>query len=385
MIDYQAKLNPVARDMKPSGIRKFFEIAATRKDCISLGVGEPDFVTPEKFSRAGIQSILDGKTQYTANAGLMELRKAISKYLDGFIGVHYDPASEVIVTVGASEGLDAAFRAVCAPGDEVLVPEPCFVCYAPLVSLTGATPVAVKCHIEDEFKLNPAEVEAAITDKTKAIIVAFPNNPTGALMSEQMLKDICEIARSVGAWVLCDEVYRGLTQEDVYSPSVADLYEKGISTASMSKVFSMAGLRFGWIAAPREIIEAVLHHRDYNTISVGMLDEYFTELALTAKDKILERNRAIIRENLEILDKWVQSEPRASYVKPKAGTTAFVKIDTKLTSHEFCERLVKEKGVMFTPGSALHTEGYVRIGYANNKDVLQKGLALTSEFLKEID
>ena len=203
-------------------------------------------------------------------------------------------------------------------------------------------------------------------------------------MDQKLLCDICEIARSVDAWVLCDEVYRGLTQDDVYSPSVADLYEKGISTGSMSKVFSLAGLRFGWIAAPRTLIEAALHHRDYNTISVGMLDEYFTELALGAKDKILARNRQIIRENLQILDEWVKSEPRASYVKPKAGTTAFVKIETALSSHEFCERLVKEKGVMFTPGSALHTDGYVRIGYANNKEVLKKGLALTSEFLKEI-
>ena len=204
-------------------------------------------------------------------------------------------------------------------------------------------------------------------------------------MDEAMLKAICNIAKSVDAWLLCDEVYRGLTQQEGYSPSVADMYEKGISTGSMSKVFSLAGLRFGWIVGPESLIALVLHHRDYNTISVGMIDEYLAELALGAKEKILERNRVIVRENLQILDDWVKSEPRASYVKPQAGTTAFVKIDTKLSSHEFCERLVKEKGVMFTPGSALHTEGYVRIGYANNKEVLKKGLALTSEFLKEID
>ena len=193
MIDYAKVLNPVARDMKPSGIRKFFEIAATRKDCISLGVGEPDFITPHAFSQAGIDSILQGKTQYTANAGLMELRKAISKYLDGFIGVHYDQASEIIITVGASEALDAAFRAVCAPGDEVLIPEPCFVCYAPLVSLTGATPVSVKCFIEDEFKLNVAEIEKAITPRTKAILVAFPNNPTGAVMEKSDLEALVPV------------------------------------------------------------------------------------------------------------------------------------------------------------------------------------------------
>ena len=286
---------------------------------------------------------------------------------------------EVFISDGAKSDLGNILE-LFADDTVALIPDPVYPAYVDANVMSGRKVVYSDANEGNGFLPMPDESVHA-----DLIYLCSPNNPTGALMSAQMLKDICEIARSVGAWVLCDEVYRGLTQEAVYSPSVADLYEKGISTASMSKVFSMAGLRFGWIAAPREIIEAVLHHRDYNTISVGMLDEYFTELALTAKDKILERNRAIIRENLEILDKWVQSEPRASYVKPKAGTTAFVKIDTKLTSHEFCERLVKEKGVMFTPGSALHTEGYVRIGYANNKDVLQKGLALTSEFLKEID
>ena len=163
MIDYAKVLNPVARDMKPSGIRKFFEIAATRKDCISLGVGEPDFITPKAFSQAGIDSILQGKTQYTANAGLMELRKAISKYLDGFIGVHYDPASEIIITVGASEGIDAAFRAVCAPGDEVLIPSPYWVSYPDMVYLNGGVPVAVKAPASQGFKVTVEQLEAALT------------------------------------------------------------------------------------------------------------------------------------------------------------------------------------------------------------------------------
>ena len=332
-------------------------------------------VTPEQMTR----DLLGKKLTYGWIEGSEKVRSLIA-------GLYQKQTPANIVTTHGCIGANMlVHETLVEPGDHVISVIPTYQQHYSIPESFGARIETLRLKPENGFLPDLDELRAMVKPDTKLICINNPNNPTGALMSEQMLKDICEIARSVGAWVLCDEVYRGLIQEDVYSPSVADLYEKGISTASMSKVFSMAGLRFGWIAAPREIIEAVLHHRDYNTISVGMLDEYFTELALTAKDKILERNRAIIRENLEILDKWVQSEPRASYVKPKAGTTAFVKIVTKLTSHEFCERLVKEKGVMFTPGSALHTEGYVRIGYANNKDVLQKGLALTSEFLKEID
>ena len=304
-------------------------------------------VTPEQMT----QDLLGKKLTYGWIEGSEKVRSLIA-------GLYQKQTLANIVTTHGCIGANMlVHETLVEPGDHVISVIPTYQQHYSIPESFGARIETLRLKPENGFLPDLDELRAMVKPDTKLICINNPNNPTGALMSEQMLKDICEIARSVGAWVLCDEVYRGLTQED---RALAD-------------------------PAPREIIEAVLHHRDYNTISVGMLDEYFTELALTAKDKILERNRAIIRENLEILDKWVQSEPRASYVKPKAGTTAFVKIDTKLTSHEFCERLVKEKGVMFTPGSALHTEGYVRIGYANNKDVLQKGLALTSEFLKEID
>ncbi len=293
--------------------------------------------------------------------------------------------ANVVTTHGCIGANMLVHETLVEPGDHVISVIPTYQQHYSIPASFGADIETLRLKPENGFLPDLDELRAMVRANTKLICINNPNNPTGALMNEAMLKAICEIARNVGAWVLCDEVYRGLTQEDQYSPSVADLYEKGISTGSMSKVFSLAGLRFGWIAAPQRLIAAILHHRDYNTISVGMIDEYFAELALQAKDKILARNRAIIRENLQILDDWVKSEPHVSYVKPKAGTTAFVKIDTKLSSHEFCERLVKEKGVMFTPGSALHTEGYVRVGYANNRDVLKKGLALTSEFLKEVD
>ena len=322
--------------------------------------------------------LLDKKLTYGWIEGSAKVRELIA-------GLYKKQTPENILTTHGCIGANMlVHETLVEPGDHVISVIPTYQQHYSIPESFGAQIETLRLKPEYGFLPDLNELRAMVKPRTKLICINNPNNPTGALMDQKLFCDICEIARSVDAWVLCDEVYRGLTQDDVYSPSVADLYEKGISTGSMSKVFSLAGLRFGWIAAPRTLIEAVLHHRDYNTISVGMLDEYFTEIALGAKDKILARNRQIIRENLQILDEWVKSEPRASYVKPKAGTTAFVKIDTVLSSHEFCERLVKEKGVMFTPGSALHTEGYVRIGYANNKEVLKKGLALTSEFLKEI-
>lgn len=331
-------------------------------------------VTPEQMT----QDLMSKKLTYGWIEGSAKVRELIA-------GLYQKQSAANVVTTHGCIGANMLIHeTLVEPGDHVISVIPTYQQHYSIPESFGANIETLRLKPENGFLPDLNELRAMVKPDTKLICINNPNNPTGALMDEAMLREICDIARSVDAWLLCDEVYRGLTQSEEYSPSVADLYEKGISTGSMSKVFSLAGLRFGWIAAPKELIAAVLYHRDYNTISVGMLDEYFAELALGAKDKILERNRAIIRENLQILDDWVKTTPRVSYVKPKAGTTAFVDIDTKLTSHEFCERLVKEKGVMFTPGSALHTEGFVRIGYANNKEVLKKGLELTSEFLKEV-
>ena len=331
-------------------------------------------VTPEQMT----QDLMSKKLTYGWIEGSAKVRELIA-------GLYQKQSAANVVTTHGCIGANMLIHeTLVEPGDHVISVIPTYQQHYSIPESFGANIETLRLKPENGFLPDLDELRAMVKPETKLICINNPNNPTGALMDEAMLREICDIAKSVDAWLLCDEVYRGLTQEDEYSPSVADLYEKGISTGSMSKVFSLAGLRFGWIAAPKELISAVLYHRDYNTISVGMLDEYFAELALQAKDKILERNRAIIRENLQILDDWVKNTPRVSYVKPKAGTTAFVHIDTKLSSHEFCERLVKEKGVMFTPGSALHTEGFVRVGFANNKEVLKKGLELTAEFLKEV-
>mgnify|MGYP005800891565 CR=1 FL=1 len=393
MIDYQAKLNPVARDMKPSGIRKFFEIAATRKDCISLGVGEPDFVTPEKFSRAGIQSILDGKTQYTANAGLMELRKAISKYLDGFIGVHYDPASEVIVTVGASEGLDAAFRAVCAPGDEVLVPEPCFVCYAPLVSLTGATPVAVKCHIEDEFKLNPAEVEAAITDKTKAIIVAFPNNPTGGVMEKADLEAIVPIIEKHDLMVFSDEIYGELVYNGLKFTSIASIGNmrgRTIILSGFSKAFAMTGWRLGYICAPKPVMDVVYKIHQYGIMCAPTAAQYAALAALEESFKDDFAEVAEMRSKYDERRRYLVDRLNAmglTCFEPRGAFYAFPCVkSTGMDGEQFALALLDAKNVAVVPGGAFGDSGkdFIRISYAYSVEAIKTALDKIEEFLAEI-
>lgn len=379
--------------MKPSGIRKFFEIAATRKDCISLGVGEPDFVTPEKFSRAGIQSILDGKTQYTANAGLMELRKAISKYLDGFIGVHYDPASEVIVTVGASEGLDAAFRAVCAPGDEVLVPEPCFVCYAPLVSLTGATPVAVKCHIEDEFKLNPAEVEAAITDKTKAIIVAFPNNPTGGVMEKADLEAIVPIIEKHDLMVFSDEIYGELVYNGLKFTSIAsigNMRERTIILSGFSKAFAMTGWRLGYICAPKPVMDVVYKIHQYGIMCAPTAAQYAALAALEESFKDDFEEVAEMRSKYDERRRYLVDRLNAmglTCFEPRGAFYAFPCVkSTGMDGEQFALALLDAKNVAVVPGGAFGDSGkdFIRISYAYSVEAIKTALDKIEEFLAEI-
>lgn len=269
--------------MKPSGIREFFGIAATRKNCLSLGVGEPDFSTPTAFSQAGINSINAGKTQYTANAGLLELREAISAYTKHFIGLEYNPKSEIIITVGASEGIDASFRAIIAPGDEVLIPEPCFVCYSPLVSLCGGIPVPIDCKIEDEFKLTPQELEAAITPKTKALLLAYPNNPTGAVMEESDLEKLVPIIKKHNLIVFSDEIYGELVYGGVKFTSIASLdgmRERTIIISGFSKYFAMTGWRLGYVCAPKEIVDVIYKIHQYAIMCASTAAQYVALEAL---------------------------------------------------------------------------------------------------------
>jgi len=291
-MDYSQILNPIARDLKPSGIREFFGIAATRKDCLSLGVGEPDFSTPSVFSQAGINSIIAGKTQYTANAGLFELREAISRYTEQFIGVKYNPHDEIIITVGASEGIDAAFRAIVAPGDEILIPEPCFVCYAPLVSLCGGTPVPIQCKIENEFKLMPDELESAITPKTKGLLLAYPNNPTGAVMEKSDLEKLVPIVKKHNLIVFSDEIYGELSYNGLKFTSIASfdgMRERTIVISGFSKYFAMTGWRLGYVCAPKEIIDVIYKIHQYAIMCASTAAQYVALEALNSSLRTISK------------------------------------------------------------------------------------------------
>ena len=291
----------------------------------------------------------------------------------------------VIITHGAIGANALVHQTLVERGDRVISVLPTYQQHYSIPESIGADIQILKLGEETGFLPDLEKLKELATPGTKLIAINNPNNPTGSLMDRAYLEKIVEIARACGAWILCDEVYRGTDQEgdEGMTASIADLYEKGISTGSMSKTYSLAGLRLGWIVAPSELIHAVSIHRDYNTISVGMLDDHFAAIALENKDKILERSHRITRTNLAIVSEWVDKEPLISWIKPKSGTTALLKYDLPISSEEFCVRLLESSGVMLTPGSAMDMEGYLRIGYTNSEHILREGLGRISSFLKE--
>ncbi|WP_461535711.1 aminotransferase [Spongorhabdus nitratireducens] len=327
-----------------------------------------------------LQELLPMKLTYGAIEGSDRLR-------DNIIQLYGKQKREnIVVTHGAIGANALVHETLVNPGDRVISILPTYQQHYSIPESYGADVQIVKLKEENGFLPDLDEVRALVTDNTRLIVINSPNNPTGALIEEPMLRELVEIARSCDAYLLNDEVYRGTNAEgDGFTTSVADLYEKGIGTSSMSKTFSLAGLRLGWVAGPEELIHDICIHRDYNTISVGMLDEHFAAIALECRDQILNRNRQICHENREVLDAWIAQEPKISYVKPKSGTTALLKYDIDMSSRELCVKLLESKGVMFTPGSVLDMEGYLRIGYANNPQVLREGLEKFSEFLAELN
>jgi len=392
MIDYQSLLNPVAKSIPPSGIRKFFGIAATRKNCISLGVGEPDFSTPTIFSQAGINSINAGKTHYTANAGLFELRDVISQYTKQFIGVEYSPEDEILITVGASEGLDAAIRAVCAAGDEILIPEPCFVCYAPLVSLCGGVPVPIDCKIKNEFKLTPEDLTEKITDKTKALILAYPNNPTGAIMEEDDLKKIAPVILQNNLVVLSDEIYGELVYDGAKFTSIASLdgmRERTVVISGFSKYFAMTGWRLGYVCAPREIIDVMYKIHQYTVMCAPTAAQYTALEALTISldsgfkevhemRDVYDARRHYIMDRLDKIGLECFVPRGAFYVFPSVRSTG-------MDGEEFAYALLDSKNVAVVPGGAFGKSGkdFIRISYAYSLDVIEKAFDLIEEFVNE--
>lgn len=342
----------------------------------SLTIGE--LMTIAGKSEGDLAELLPLKMTYGDIEGSVRLRTAISDLYEK------QQIENVVVTHGTIGANMLIHKTLVGPGDRVVAVVPTYQQHYSIPVSIGADVHTLKLRAENNFLPDLEALRALTVDGTRLIAITNPNNPTGALMDRAMLEEVVAIARAAGAWILSDEVYRGTDQEgDGMTVSIADLYEKGISTAGMSKAFSLAGLRLGWIAGPHELIEKVAIHRDYDTISVGMIDDHFAIMALENRDSVLARSQSITRGNLAILEEWVSNEPLISWVKPRSGTIALLKYDLPMNSRDFCTVLLKETGVMFMPGSALDMEGYIRIGYANNPDILKEGLRLVSEFLSK--
>lgn len=326
-----------------------------------------------------VGDLLAMKMTYGAIEGSDRLRDAIAALYAR------QRRGNVIVTHGTIGANMLVHRALVEPGDRIVAVVPTYQQHYSIPESLGAEVHRLHLRAEDRWLPDLDRLRALVAPGTKLIALTNPNNPTGALIPAPMLQDIAAIARDAGAWVLCDEVYRGTDQQgEGRTASMADLYEKGISTAGMSKAFSLAGLRLGWVVAPESVLAEVSRHRDYDTISVGRIDDHFATLALEAAGAVLARSRAITRGNLDILADWIERQPLLSWVRPQSGTTAFVRLDVPMTSREFCIDLLHATGVLFTPGSALGVEGHVRIGYANAPEILREGLRRTGEFLARL-
>ena len=323
-----------------------------------------------------LSGLLSMKLTYGDIEGSPRLRTAIANLYTN------QCAENITVTHGTIAANMLVHKAIVEPDDHVLSIVPTYQQHYSIPRSIQADVTTLALREEDGFLPNLKALKASVKPNTKLIAFTNPNNPTGALIERPMLEDMVDIADSVGAYLLCDEVYRGTAQVgDGMSPSIVDLYSKGISTAGMSKVFSLAGLRVGWVIAPQEVREQVLIHRDYDTISVGMINDHFAAIALEHADKVLARSHEITRGNLALLEAWIAKEPKVSWVKPRAGTTAMLKLNIPVTAREFCIDLVTKTGVMLTPGDAFDMEGYARIGFANDKQTLTEGLAALSEYL----
>ena len=351
-----------------------FNIAETCVDSISL---DELFAITGTDRQAFFDALAARRLTYGAITGDETFKAGVCRL---YKTVH---PGEVIPTHGAAGANHHLFYSLLEPGDHVISVMPTYQQLYDIPRSFGAEVSILRLREENGYLPDTDELRALVTPKTKLICLNNPNNPTGALMDEALLREMVEIAREKGAWLLCDEVYRHLTQQDGWSPSIVDLYEKGISIGSMSKVFSIAGLRLGWIAAHDEgLLRDCLSHRDYDLISCGVLDEQVAALALAHQEKLLARSRAIVRENLALLDAWVASEPRIHYVKPKAGTTALLHYDAPMDSYDFCARLLRETGAFVTPGDCFGEKKALRIGYACGKKTLEEGLAAMSAFLR---
>ena len=386
-MNYDELLAPAAKAMRPSGIRKFFDLAADMPHCISLGVGEPDFKTPWSVRDAGIRSLELGRTKYTANSGLKELRGEICNYLQRRFDLHYKEEN-ILVTVGGSEAIDLTIRAVVQPGDEVIIPEPCFVCYEPITQLTGGVPVHIATRAEDQFRLTADQLRAAITPRTKLLIFPYPNNPTGAVMSAAEMEEIAAVLRETNVLVLSDEIYSELTyglDRHVSIASLPGMSERTIVVNGFSKSYAMTGWRLGYAAGPAPLVKVMTKIHQSCIMSAPTTSQYAAITALRQCDDQIEMMRDEYNRRRRYVVKAL-NEMGLTCFEPRGAFYVFPSIQISgLTSSEFCEQLLREKEVAIIPGSAFGAsgEGYARISYAYSVDHLQTAMKRIREFLTE--
>ena len=386
-MNYDSILAPAAKEMRPSGIRRFFDMAAEMPHCISLGVGEPDFKTPWAVRDAGIRSLEQGRTKYTANAGLIQLRQEICRYLSRRFELDYQP-NEVVVTVGGSEAIDLCIRALVQPGDEVIIPEPCFVCYEPITQLTGGVPVHIATKAEEDFRLTADQLKAAITPKTKLLVLPFPNNPTGGVMSAADLEAIAEVLRGTDIMVLSDEIYSELTyglDRHVSIASLPGMRERTIVVNGFSKSYAMTGWRLGYAVGPQPIIKVMTKIHQSCIMSAPTTSQYAAITALRQCDDAIETMRDEYNRRRRYVVKAL-NEMGLTCFEPRGAFYVFPSIQISgLTSEEFCERLLHEKEIAIVPGNAFGSsgEGFARISYAYSVEHLETAMRRIRAFLED--
>ena len=388
MIDYNKLMCRRVQDIQPSGIRKYFDLLQGMEEGISLGIGEPDFQTPWHIRDAGIYSLEKGFTKYTPNAGLSDLRVAISRYLKRRFDLEYTSAGQILVTVGGSEGLDLAFRCLLEPGDEVVIPTPSFVCYGPLVSMMHGVPILVETKAENDFRLTPNQLRAAITPRTKAVVLPFPNNPTGGIMGRSDLEALASVLRGTDIMVISDEIYAELTysQRHVSMANIPDMYERTVVVNGFSKAYSMTGWRLGYVCGPKPLISAMTKLHQYAIMSAPTTSQYAAIEALEQGDGDIEAMRDEYDGRRRFLVDGFRKLGLSCF-EPLGAFYTFPCIkSTGLSSEEFCDRFLSQQRVAVIPGAAFGPggEGYVRACYAASMHDLDEALKRLEKFLKSL-
>lgn len=387
-MNYDKLVNPVVSALPPSGIRRFFDAAATMEDAISLGVGEPDFVTPWTIREAGIYSLESGRTYYTANSGLLELRQEIASFNKRKYGVEYSPKDQILVSVGGSEAIDAMIRSVVGPGDEVLIPEPSFVCYRPLTVMAGGVPVTIETKEENDFRLMPDQLREKITDKTKLLILPYPNNPTGAVMSKADLEAIADVLEGTDILVLSDEIYGELRYSgEPHTPfsAIGGMYDRTVVVNGFSKAYAMTGWRLGYAMGPKEIIKLMTKVHQYAIMSSPTTSQYAAIEALRSCDDDVEDMRREYNYRRRVIVDGFRKMGLSCF-EPYGAFYVFPCIrSTGMTSEEFCNRLLEEEKVAVVPGNAFGEcgEGFVRCSYAYSIEKIEEALLRIAHFVNK--